>query len=64
MNKNPLQTLSEYNNLKREPNESVQDFTSRFNRVYNSIPNEIKAPPGLALFHYPDGYDQDMAYQL
>jgi hypothetical protein len=52
--KNPLQILAEYNALKRNTNESVQDFTIRFNKIYNSIPDDIKPPPGLALLHYPD----------
>ena len=64
VNKNPLKIHSEYNNLKREPNESVKDFTAQFNRLYHSIPNEMKTPPGLDLLHYPDGFDPDMAYQL
>ena len=62
--KNPLQTLAEYNSLKRNPNESVQDFTVIFNKIYNSIPKNIKHPLGLALIHYPDGFDPDMACQL
>ena len=35
-----------------------------FNKVYNSIPSNIKPPPDLALLHYPDAFDPDMAYQL
>jgi len=31
--KNPLQILAEYNSIKRNPNETVQEFTSRFNTV-------------------------------
>jgi len=30
-NKNPLQILEEYNTLKRNPNETVKEFTIRFN---------------------------------
>ena len=32
-NKNSLQLLTQYNNLKRSPIESVQDFSSRFNEI-------------------------------
>ena len=46
------------------PNETVQEFTSRFNLVYNSIPNDIKSPPNLCLLHYPHASDPDMAYRL
>jgi len=56
--------LVEYNSMKRNPNEIVQEFTSRFNTVYNSIPDDMKPPPGLALLHYPDAFNPEMAYQL
>lgn len=35
--KNPLQILSEYENIRRAPNESVQDYCTRFNNIYNAI---------------------------
>jgi hypothetical protein len=62
--KNPLQILSEYENIKRNQGESVQDYCTRFNNLYNAIPTEIKPPPGLALIKFPDGFDADMSYQL
>ena len=43
--------------MKRNPNETVQEFTSRFNIVYNSILDDMKPPPGLALLHYPNAFD-------
>lgn len=46
-NKNPLHILVEYNTLKRDANETVRDFTIRFNQIYNSIPNNMKPPPDL-----------------
>lgn len=62
--KNPLQILSEYENIKRNVGESVQDYCIRFNTVYNAILADIKPPMGLALIKFPDGFDADMAYQL
>jgi len=62
--KNPLQILSEYENIKRAPNESVQDYCTRFNNIYNAIPANIKPPLDLALIKFPDGFDTDMSYQL
>jgi hypothetical protein len=62
--KNPLQILSEYENIKRNQGESVQDYCTRFNNLYNAIPTEIKPPQGLALIKFPDGFDADMSYQL
>jgi hypothetical protein len=62
--KNPLQILSEYETIRRNQGESVQDYCTRFNNLYNAIPAEIKPPQGLALIKFPDGFDADMSYQL
>jgi len=62
--KNPLQILSEYENIKRNVGESIQDYCIRFNSIYNAIPDHIEPPMGLALIKFPDGFDPDMAYQL
>jgi hypothetical protein len=62
--KNPLQILSEYENIRRNQGETVQDYCTRFNNLYNAIPTEIKPPQGLALIKFPDGFDADMSYQL
>ena len=59
--KNPLQILAEYNTLKINPNKMVQEFTIRFNHIYNSIPNNMKPLPDLALQHYPDAFDLKMS---
>ena len=61
---NPLQILSEYENIRRGPNETVQDYCTRFNNIYNAIPVNLRPPPDLALINFPDGFDTDMAYQL
>jgi hypothetical protein len=62
--KNPLQILSEYENIRRNQGEIVQYYCTRFNNLYNAIPAEIKPPQGLALIKFPDGFDADMSYQL
>ena len=62
--KNPLHILSEYENIKWNVGESVQDYCIRFNSIYNAIPNHIKPPMGLALIKFSDGFDPDMACQL
>jgi hypothetical protein len=62
--KNPLQILSEYESIKRNQVESVHDYCTRFNNIYNEIPTNIKPPQGLALIKFPDGFDADMSYQL
>ena len=62
--KNPLQILAEYEQIKTNSGESVQDYCVRFNTVYNEIPHHLKPPVGLAMMKFPDGFDADMAYQL
>jgi len=56
--------LEEYDHLKRHPGETLQHFSARFNQVYHSMPIDIKPPLGLALLHYLDAFDIDMAFQL
>jgi len=62
--KDPLHILSEYDTIKRGPQEAVLDYCARFNSVYNAIPQNLRPPPNLALYKFPDGFDSDMAYQL
>jgi len=42
--KNPLQFLTQYNNMRRSPNEIMQDFSAIFVTLYNLIPMEVKLP--------------------
>lgn len=62
--KNPLQILAEYEQIKRNAGESVQDYCVRFNSVYKEILDHLKLPVGLAMMKFPDGFAVDMAYQL
>ena len=62
--KNPLQILAEYEQIKRNAGESVEDYCIRFNSVYNEIPDHLRPPVGLAMVNFADGFDADMAYQL
>lgn len=56
--------MSEYENIKRNAGESVQDYCVRFNAVYNAILANIEPPEGLALLKFLDSFDVDMTYQL
>ena len=62
--KDPFQINAEYNNIKRNPGESVQDYCIRFNIVYNAIPDDLRPSRKSALLKFPDGFDPDMAYSL
>jgi hypothetical protein len=41
---NPLRILSEYENIRRNQCEAVQDYCTHFNNLYNAISTEIKPP--------------------
>jgi hypothetical protein len=62
--KKPLQILSEYENMKINQGEMVQDYCIRFNNIFNAIIADIKPPQGLDLIKFHDGFDHDMSYQL
>jgi hypothetical protein len=38
--KNPLQLLTQYNNMKNAPEEMLKEFSTHFMKVYNLIPAE------------------------
>jgi len=59
-----LHILAKYDTIKRGPQEIVLEYCARFNNVYNAIPQNLRPPPDLALYKFPDGFDLDMAYQL
>ena len=44
--------------------ESVQDFSTRFMRSYDSIPAHVKHPPGAAQLHYANAFDSDFSLAL
>ena len=62
--KDPLQILSEFEKLRRRPNETVQDYIIRFNESYNAVPQNLRPPPNNVLVKFPDGFDSDIAYSL
>lgn len=43
--------IEEYNQLKRLPGETVQQFSAKFNQVYYSMPVDIRPHPGSTLLH-------------
>jgi hypothetical protein len=62
--KNPLQLLTHYNNMKRSLDETVQEFSARFMKVYNVIPDEVKPPPKAAQLRYVDSFESDFSLLL
>jgi len=54
--------IEEYNQLKRLPGETVQQFSARFNQFYYSMPVDIRPPPKYSLLHYPSAFDLEMEF--
>ena len=59
-----MHLLTQYNNLRRGPNESVHDFSSIFKKTYNDIPVDVKPPPGTAKLHYVDAFSSEFTLFL
>jgi hypothetical protein len=62
--RNVFLILEEYDHLKRQPGETVPQFSARFNKVYHAMPADIRPPPGSTHLHFPDAFDPEMAFQL
>ena len=62
--KNPVQLLTQYNQLKRGTDEAVRNFSDIFNRIYISFPTQCNPPEGMAKLHYTEGFDDDFALLL
>jgi hypothetical protein len=50
--------------MKRAPDDTLQEFSTRFMRVYNSILTEVESPPGVAQLRYVDCFDNDFTLLL
>ena len=59
-----MHLLTQYNNLRRGPNESVQDFSSRFKKTYDAILADVKPPLGVAKLHYVDAFSSEFTLLL
>jgi len=61
---NLLLIIEEYNQLKRHPDETIEQFSDRFNQIYDSIPLNIRPPLGSSLLHYPRAFSSEMEFHL
>ena len=62
--KNFVQMLTSNNQLRRGNDESIKNFSSRFNTIYNSLPKDCKLPEGMAKLHYAEAFDDDFSLFL
>ena len=56
--------LTSYNQLKRGVDESIKNFSFRFNSIYNSLPTDCKPPKGMAKLHFVEAFDDVFALFL
>ena len=56
--------LTNYNQLKRGNDESIKNFSFRFNTIYNSLPTDCKPPEGMAKLHFAEAFDDEFALFL
>ena len=56
--------LTQYNNLRRAPNKSVQDFSYKFKKTYDALPVDVKPPPSAAKLHYVDAFSSEFTLFL
>jgi hypothetical protein len=50
--------------MKKTLEETVQEFSAHFLKVYKSIPAEVKPPPSAMQLRYIDSFDNDFALLL
>ena len=57
-------SLTEFNAIKRNPNENISKFVKRFNKLYNSLPIEMKPPPVGAKVVCARDFEPDFSFTL
>jgi ribonuclease HI len=56
--------MTEFGSLKKKEEESVSDFSKRFNKMYNKIPAEINPSEASAKITYASAFDPDFCLLL
>ena len=56
--------MSQYHSMRRKESEYVQEFSSRFMKLYNSILAQSKPPIGSAQFQYVEAFDSEFTLWL
>ena len=56
--------LTNSNQLKRGNDESIKNFSFRFNTIYNSLPTDCKPPEGMAKLHFAEAFDNEFTLFL
>jgi len=56
--------LAQYNHLKILPVETIHEFSNRFMKVYNSIPDQVNPIPGASQLHCVDSFESEFVQLL
>jgi hypothetical protein len=59
-----LYYITEFGALRRKSGESVSDFTKRFNKMYNKIPDEIKPTEASTKITFANSFDAKLSLLL
>ena len=57
-------SLTEFNAIKKKSDETVAQFVRRFNKLYNSLPTEIKPPPAGAKITFAGAFESNFGFTL
>jgi hypothetical protein len=56
--------LAELNTMKKNENETMEEFNKRFNELISSMHQDIKPPESAILIYYIEAFGGEMRYQL
>ena len=54
--------ITEFGALRRNKDETIADFSKRFNKMYGRIPVEIKPSENSAKLTYANAFDPEFSY--
>ena len=57
-------SLTEFNAIKKKANENMNEFFKRFNKLYNSLPIEMKPPPNGARVGFTGAFELFFSFTL
>ena len=57
-------SLTEFNAIMKNSNENMNDFIKRFNKLYKSLPTEMKPPPVGARDVFVGAFESDFSFTL
>ena len=56
--------LAALNTIKKNENETMEEFNKRFNEIINSLHKDIKPPDASILIYYIEAFSGEMCYRL